>query len=209
MHAGGTSERSYGGKTAEQRTQERRRRLVEATVRVLAERGEGRTTMTAICAEAGLTERYFYESFARREDALLAALDHVCDRIAADAVRVLEATPGPPEARVHAVMSSFVDSVERDPSVGMVAVVHSAATPELRARRHELVGVFADLVAREAEELYGDRAWPHSRARTHGLVWIAGFAELVAGWLTGELQVARDELVAVAGDLFAAVARRP
>ena len=29
-----------------------------------------------------------------------------------------------------------------------------------------------------------------------------------AGWLTGELQVDREELVAVAGDLFAAVSRR-
>ncbi len=204
-----SSERSYGGKSAEQRVRERRRRLVEATVRVLAERGEARTTMTAICAEAGLTERYFYESFARREDAMLAALDHVCDRIAADAVQVLEGTPGPPDARVHAVMTSFVDLVEHDPALGMVAVVHSAATPELRARRHELVGVFADLVAREAEELYGDRAWPRERARTHGLVWIAGFAELLAAWLTGELQVERDELIQVAGDLFAAVSRRP
>lgn len=209
MRAVGSSERSYGGKSAEQRARERRQRLVEATVQVLAERGEARTTMTAICAEAGLTERYFYESFGRREDALLAALDHVCDRIAADALRVMDSTPGPPDARVHAVMSSFVDLVEQDPALGMVAVVHSAATPGLRARRHELVGVFADLVAREAEELYGDRAWPRERARTHGMVWIAGFAELLAAWLTDELEVDRDELVQVAGDLFVAVSRRP
>lgn len=202
-------ERSYGGKTAQQRAAERRTRLVEATVRVLATHGEARTTMTAICAEAGLTERYFYESFGHRDEALLAALDHVCDAIAQEAVRVLAETPGPPDARVHAVMASFVDQVERDPALGMVAVVHSAATPQLRARRHELVGTFADLVASEAEELYGAQAWPADRARIHGLVWIAGFAELLATWLTGELDLTRDELVRTAGDLFAALARRP
>jgi AcrR family transcriptional regulator len=202
-------ERSYGGKSAHQRAHERRARLVEATVRVLAVLGEARTTMTAICQEAGLTERYFYESFANRDAALQTALDHVCDAIATEAVRVLEQTPGPPDARVHAVMSSFVDQVERDPALGMVAVVHSSATPALRRRRHELVGTFADLVAGEAEALYGEQAWPAERARLHGMVWIAGFAELLAGWLTGDLALDRDELVDVAGDLFAAVSRRP
>ena len=77
--------RSYGGKTAEERAQDRRARLVDATIALLAEHGEAGTTMTAICARAGLTERYFYESFAHREDALLAALDHVCEQIAAAA----------------------------------------------------------------------------------------------------------------------------
>ena len=182
---------------------------MEATIGLLAEHGEAGTTMTAICARAGLTERYFYESFAHREDALLAALDHVSEQIAVAAQGVLEQTPGSPGERVHAVMASFVDLVSRDPALGLVAVVHSSATPSLRARRHELIGTFADLVAREASLLYGEEAWPADRAHLQGLVYIAGFAELVASWLTGELDLSAEQLADTASDLFASLGRRP
>ncbi|MGZ8738840.1 MAG: TetR/AcrR family transcriptional regulator [Nocardioides sp.] len=203
-----TPVRSYGGKTAEERTQDRRTRLVEATITLLAEHGEAGTTMTSICARAGLTERYFYESFAHRENALLDALDHVSNQIAAAAVRVLEEASGSPEERVHAVMASFVDLVSRQPALGLVAVVHSSATPSLRARRHELIRTFAELVAREAASLYGDEAWPADRARLQGLVYIAGFAELVAAWLTGEVELTAEQLTETASDVFVSLSRR-
>jgi AcrR family transcriptional regulator len=203
-----TPVRSYGGKSAVERTQERRTRLVDAAIALLAE-GEAGTTMTAICARAGLTERYFYESFPHREDALLAALDHVCERIARVTVDAVEATPGSAEERVHAVMAAFVGLVTREPTLGLVATVQSSATPRLRARRRELIGSFAELVAREAAELYGDQAWPADRARLQGMVYIAGFAELVGAWLTGEVDLSADQLTATASDLFHSLSRRP
>jgi AcrR family transcriptional regulator len=201
--------RSYGGMTADERAAERRARLVAATAQVLAEQGEARTTMTAICASAGLTERYFYESFAGLDDALLAALDSVCEEIAGVAVEALRGTSGPPDVRVNAVMAALVDLVVRSPERMRVAVIHSSANPRLRARRHELIGDFADLVAREAAQLYGDQAWPPDRARIHGLLYVAGFAELLAAWLSGDVDLAPDDLVETAGALFTAVSRRP
>ena len=97
--------------------------------------------------------------------------------------------------------------VSRDPALGLVAVVHSSATPSLRARRHELIGTFADLVADEAAVLYGEDAWPADRARLQGLVYIAGFAELVASWLTGEVDLSPDQLTTTASDLFVSLSR--
>jgi hypothetical protein len=120
----------------------------------------------------------------------------------------MEHTGGSPEDRVHAVMVAFVDLVRRAPEKVSVAVLHSTANPRLRARRHELLGVFADFVARESADLYGDSAWPAERARIHGLVYIAGFAELVASWMAGEVRLSDAELVETAGDLFAALTRR-
>ena len=199
--------RSYGGKSADERAEDRRRRLVEATVTVLAQQG-GAATMTAICAEAGLTERYFYESFAHRDDALLAALDTVCEEIAAGAQAALEASSGTPEERVQAMTGWFVDWVARERERSLVAVVQASATPRLRARRHELLGTFADLVGQESTRLYGEHAWPPDRARLQGLVYIAGFAELLAAWLLDEIDLTADELATTASDLFLALSRR-
>lgn len=204
----GRRPRAYAGRSAEQRRLERRERLVAATVRVLGEQGESRATMTAICAAAGLTERYFYESFADRDAALLAALDAVSDEIAATAVSAIGAAAGGPEERVRAALGAVVQLVAREPAKGRVAVVESAANPRLRARRHELTGVFADLVTREARELYAKDAWPADRLRLHAVVLVAGLAELVATWLAGELDVDADGLGDLGAGLFTALTRR-
>lgn len=200
--------RSYAGQSAEERAAARRARLVEAAVAVLGEQGESRTTMTAICAEAGLTERYFYESFTGRDEALLAALEKVSAEIATTAVLAIDRAPGEPHERVRAAIGAVVDLVAREPGKGRIAVVESAANPRLRARRHELLGSFAELVAQEARELYGAAAWPPARARVHGLVFVAGLAELVATWLAGELDLTAAEVTDAGSDLFAAIARR-
>jgi AcrR family transcriptional regulator len=202
------TERSYGGKTAAERAAERRERLVVSTIEVLAESGEARATMTAICGGAGLTERYFYESFASLDEAMLAALDQVCEEILTLAAEVIEAAPGSPEDRVHAVMQAFVELVTHSPDKVRVAVLHASANPRLRTRRNELMGVFADFVAREAADLYGERTWSTDRARLYGLVYIAGFAELVAFWLNGDIAQSPAELVETASDLFTAMFRR-
>lgn len=76
-----TMRRSYGGLSAEQRQAVRRARLLDAGLELLGTAGWTATTMTAVCREAGLTERYFYESFADR-DALAEA---VFDRLAVGA----------------------------------------------------------------------------------------------------------------------------
>ncbi|MFL6025171.1 MAG: TetR/AcrR family transcriptional regulator [Marmoricola sp.] len=200
--------RSYGGKTGAERAAERRERLVASTIAVLAEHGEARATMTAVCAGAGLTERYFYESFTNLDEAVVAAFDHVCQEILELAARVVENTPGTPEQRVHAVMQTFVDLVVAEPAKGKVAVAQPGAGSGLHARRNELIAVFAEFVAREADELYGDRTWPAERARLFGVVYIAGFAELISAWLNGDVRQSPAELVETASDLFTALFRR-
>jgi AcrR family transcriptional regulator len=199
--------RSYGGRSADERAEDRRDRLVEAAIAVLAAQGE-RATMTAICHEAALTERYFYESFANRDAALAAALDTVASEIADDAVKALHEAPGSVEDRVHAMTRWFAQWVAAHPDRALVAVVQATVTGPLRARRHELVGAFADLAAQEAAKLYGDESWPADRARLQGLAFIGGLAELVAAWLTGEADLDTEELADTAADLFVSLSRR-
>ena len=69
--------RRYRGVSGDERRADRRRRLLEAGLQLLGTVGWEQTTMTAVCAEARLTERYFYESFRNREQLLLAVLDGI------------------------------------------------------------------------------------------------------------------------------------
>ena len=58
-----TVTRRYGGVDAAERRRERLRILIEAGLAVFGSRGYHLSTVRDICAQAGLTERYFYESF--------------------------------------------------------------------------------------------------------------------------------------------------
>src|ERR1700741_2572051 len=69
--------RHYGGHSTEERRLARRERLIEAATRVYGELGYRNTTVKAVCEAAGLTERYFYESFANSEALLVAAFETV------------------------------------------------------------------------------------------------------------------------------------
>lgn len=200
--------RSYGGKTANERVADRRARLVDATIALLASDGEARTTMTAICQRAGLTERYFYESFGSRDEVLHAALDSVSEEIARTAVDAVAASSGEPADRVRAAIGAVVDLVVAAPDKMRVAVIESNANASMRARRHELLGSFAVLVATEAKEIFGDETWPEPRDHLQAVIFMAGLSELVASWLLGEVELTPDELVTTASDSLVALMRR-
>src|ERR1700760_3307724 len=69
------SARPYGGLAMAERVAARRARFVEAGVELFGTQGFRGATVRGVCAAAGLTDRYFYESFATLE-ALLAAVYH-------------------------------------------------------------------------------------------------------------------------------------
>ena len=57
--------------TLEQRTAERRERFLEAGLNIFGNEGFHAATVRKICKEAGLTDRYFYESYSSMEALLI------------------------------------------------------------------------------------------------------------------------------------------
>lgn len=61
----------YAGKAASDRQAERREKLLAAGIKLIGSQGFAATSIDAVCAEAGLTKRYFYESFSNSEELLV------------------------------------------------------------------------------------------------------------------------------------------
>ena len=190
----------YRGVSAETRAAERRERLLEATLAVWADPGTS-TTMTNVCARAGLSERYFYESFANLDAALTAVLEQVAGEIEQATHDAAEDAGPDPAARAMASVSAFVQMLVDDPRKGQVAIVEAAAMPSLRPRRAELLRHFAHRTAEAAREL---GLSPRSGANDElaGLLFIGGVAELVTAWLDGAVEATPEDLVAVAARSF-------
>ncbi|WP_415976972.1 TetR/AcrR family transcriptional regulator [Rhodococcus sp. 077-4] len=200
--------RRYNGMSADDRTADRRARLLEAGLEVFATAGAQNTTMTAICAEAKLTERYFYQSFSSREDLLQHVVESVSDEIRTAALNALHAPAPTVEEQVHNAISAFVGVLTDDRRKGRVAMIESLAVDSLRDYRRKSMRAFAHLVAEQSRELYGEQAWPQPQSEINGLLFIGGLAELVIAWLTDEIDMAPADIVDAATRHFIATAHR-
>lgn len=67
----------YAGFDLKTRQFERKLRFIEAGIQLMGLNGYRSATVRALCAEAGLTERYFYQSFQNTEALLIAIINHL------------------------------------------------------------------------------------------------------------------------------------
>ncbi|MEV0900653.1 TetR/AcrR family transcriptional regulator [Actinoplanes sp. NPDC049802] len=187
----------YRGVSAADRVAQRRDRLLSAALTVWAD-PLTRTTMTAVCAEAGLSERYFYESFTGLEALLEAVMETIAAEIEETSRRAAETAGEDPMVRVRAAVRAFLDLLLDDPRKGRVAIVESVAVPALRRRRAELLRHLARRSALESRELFGASGRSATEDEIGGLLFMGGMAELITAWLDGTLEASTEEIVEAA-----------
>jgi AcrR family transcriptional regulator len=106
----------------ERRTQ-RRSQLIAAAIDVYGERGYRQATVKAVCEAAGLTERYFYESFANSEDLLIASYNAVTYSVFGE-IRAAAETAGLTRLeRARAMLHAYFAALQRDPRSARVFLV--------------------------------------------------------------------------------------
>jgi AcrR family transcriptional regulator len=186
------SGRIYGGVGAAEREESRRANLIEAARRIIAEHGIVAVSAEQVCQLAGLTKRYFYESFASR-DALLDS----CAELLFTHLRVaMEAALEAPtrQERVDRVARAVVHALASDPAWARL-YTESPAFPNLRKRQQRAIQQFTDRLARDAMPFVG-RASPAGRRNLATHVVVAGATDLIISWLNGEVQADEQTIVA-------------
>ena len=198
--------RPYGGVSAADRVADRRERLLEAGLEVLSAEGWAGMTVRRVCAEAKLTERYFYESFPSRDDLLAAVFDRTASELAQVLLEAIAAAGDDEGEKARAAIGAFVDLLVDDPRRGRAMLIESVAAPTLRDRRAQAIDGFATLVADQAREFYGDGAVSPENLRLTSVALTGAVNETVVAWLEGRLDVAPERLVEHCAQLFVAAA---
>ncbi|WP_193046346.1 TetR/AcrR family transcriptional regulator [Mycolicibacterium baixiangningiae] len=130
----------WSGVPLQDRQALRRDELIAAGVQLLGSAAGSGLTVRAVCREAGLTERYFYESFVDRDQFVRAAYDDVCTR----AMSTLLNAETPRDA-----VERFVALMVDDPTRGRVLLLAPASEPVLTQSGAEWMPNFIDLVQRK------------------------------------------------------------
>jgi AcrR family transcriptional regulator len=103
----------------------------------------------AVCEAAGLTERYFYESFANSEALLIAAFDTVSHRLIDCLEAIRTQHTGSADERGHAVLRAYYQALKDDPVGAQLFVVEIARVgPAVDEVGAALLREFGDLLLR-------------------------------------------------------------
>jgi AcrR family transcriptional regulator len=187
--------RPYRGVSADERRATRRAQLIDAALDLVGDGGLAGMTMTAVCARAGLTERYFYESFSDREDLLGAIHDASVQAMDEAMFAALTATPPDLLERCRAAAGAMIGVLTEDRRKARL-YVEAVASASLAERRAQSVSAHAEILAAQLRELRGlDRPEQRAPLRLATLVLIGGLAEAILGWLDGTLEMSREMLI--------------
>jgi AcrR family transcriptional regulator len=178
----------WSGVPLQDRQALRRDELIAAGVDLLGGAGGPGLTVRAVCREAGLTERYFYESFEDRDEFVRAAYDDVCNR----AMSALTSAETPRDA-----VERFVKLMVDDPTRGRVLLLAPASEPVLAQSGAAWMPNFIDLVQRKLTRITD----PAIQAMVAtGL--IGSLTALFTAYLDGRLSATREQFIDYCVDML-------
>ena len=184
----------WSGVPLQDRQALRRDELISAGVTLLGGEGGPALTVRAVCREAGLTERYFYESFADRDEFVRAVYDDVCNR----AMSTLMSASTPREA-----VQEFVALMVDDPVRGRVLLLAPEVEPVLVRSGADWMPTFIGLLQRKLTTI-GDPTLQKLVAT--GL--IGALTALFTAYLHGRLAASREQFIDYCVDLLLSRATR-
>jgi AcrR family transcriptional regulator len=119
--------RRYAGVTAEARKAERYERLIDAAFDVFGREGVQKATMRLVCAQARLTERYFYEHFSNLNEVFLAVHRKTSAEAGAAVMMALQGTQEDPISQARAGLRAFFEFIKSDSRRGQILLLDAAA----------------------------------------------------------------------------------
>ena len=183
----------FKGVSADDRRVDRRNRLVRAAFEIAGTEGAGALGVGRVCLAAGLTKRYFYESFASLAELQSAVVDRAI-ALMSECVDPFRPTGpgGPPQAWLEAFVSALVD--DEHLARVLLTETHGGA---LSPFRHQIIDVAVAGMAPPGSDPQADL-----RARLVAYAQIGTLSELCLAWHHGQLAIERATLVDVLADLF-------
>jgi AcrR family transcriptional regulator len=182
------AKRIYAKKSATDRAQERHERLLEAGLQLFATQGYAQTTIEALCSEAKVTTRHFYQSFQGREALLLAVYNQMVGELQIGLLSAIQAEHQNMQEKIQQVIQALVTHYLTDTrraQIGVLEVVGASATVE--QRRREVIHSIVNTVMQEKKIPERNYYWL-------AVAMVGGINEMMAEWLMNR-SISLEELV--------------
>src|SRR4051812_23564273 len=183
--------RAYGGVALEERVAGRRARFVEAGIDFFGTQGFRGATVRGICAAAGLTDRYFYESFASLE-ALLAEVYRTLTQAFAARLTEESLRPGAWRGDAAAIQRQATAAYElwfdavRDPRFARIVLVEVlGVSAAIDALYEESARAMAELTIAPLAAMQPALRLSKPRRELLGRALVGAALQVAKMWMTG------------------------
>ena len=181
---GGQRRGRWSGVPLEDRQALRRDELIDAGTALLGGESGPALTVRAVCKAAGLTERYFYESFTDRDEFVRAVYDDVCAR----AVSALTSSTTARDA-----VERFVALMVDDPTRGRVLLLAPTVEPVLTRSGASWMPSFIELLQHKVTRITEIEEPSAQAMAATGL--LGALTALFIAYLDGRLAATREQFI--------------
>lgn len=187
------SARPYRGVEAAERLAARRHRFLAAGLDLLGAEQQNMAAITVrgVCRQAGLAARYFYESFADKDQFVASVFDWVVAELAATTQAAVAAVPAQEQTR--AGMANVVRTIAEDARLGRLLFSTQLADPVVVRKRAESSALFAMLSGQHVGNALRMPANDRIKAAAHFVV--GGVGQTISAWLAGHVRLEPNQLV--------------
>ena len=201
-----TEGRPWRGQSPQERRDARRRRLLDAALELFGTQGYAGTSLTSLCAQAGVSPRHFYELYPGREQLMADLYDEIVLETARLVREAQDAAPLTAEGRITAGLEAASAHQTGDPRRARVLQLEAiGVSPWLEQHRRRVIAQFAEATEQQYRLLVEAG---HLVDRPFGqvaLALIGAFDELLVHWLLTEPRTPPQDLVPVAVEVFLSV----
>lgn len=176
--------------TLEDRREARRAALLRAGITLLGAPAGPAVNVRAVCRAASLTERYFYESFADRDEFVRSVYSTVGDEAQAALLGAVASTHTA-RARAEAAVEAFVELMVDNPERGRVLLLAPLSEPALSRRGMDLMPGFVTLVHDQLSAVDDE-----VEKQLVAIGVVGALTTLFIGYLDGTVAASREQFVA-------------
>jgi AcrR family transcriptional regulator len=189
--------RSYRGMTLEQRTAERRERFLEAGLNIFGNEGFHAATVRKICKEAGLTDRYFYESYSSMEALLIEVYERCLKSILTRVQSTLIAVnkDEAPNQLLTELLDHFFTEME-DPRVAKVCMFEAEGVSDhMHNLYNDYIRRFVTILL-SASQGYTNK-WPLSEEESEvlGNAIVGGIIQATRNWALNDYHLSKKSMI--------------
>ncbi len=189
-----SSDDRWRGTSSDERTDERRERLLAAGHAIVGTQGASALAVRGVCRAANVSPRHFYECFPDTDSLLLATYERAVQQLLASVGAALTGMDGPFEERLRAVFDAAAGYLEAHPESGRIIFREALTNDILRTRGVITLPAFLGAVRTMAAEP-GRAPVPAPYRHLEATLLSGGLAAVFVEWLSGSGRFTRDELV--------------
>jgi TetR/AcrR family fatty acid metabolism transcriptional regulator len=186
--------RVRGGPSRRSEAVDKRRRILDAAVRVFARRGFYACRVSDVADEAGVAYGLVYHYFDSKEE-ILDTLFVERWQLMLDAIEAIDAGEASGREKLYAVASFIIDSYRYSPDVMKVIIVEVTRAAHSFGREHlEQIRAAYDSIARIVEAARREGQFkPHISPDFVALCFYGAIEQLLSGWIFGTLPATEAE----------------